>query len=61
MYSPYGPTAIKNNAVSFGAMYSDSIQVKNNQTITYDSRVERVVGFGEVTLEPTEWQEIPTP
>lgn len=61
IYAPYGPVAIKNNQVAFGAIYSDSIQVKNNQTMTYDARVERVVGFGEVTLEPTEWQEVPTP
>lgn len=59
IYAPYGPVAIKNNQVQFGAIYADSIQVKNNQELVYDDRIERVVGFGEVTLEPTEWQEIP--
>jgi hypothetical protein len=60
VYSPYGSVAIKNNAEMFGAIFADSIQVKNNQTMTYDDRVGRVVGFGEVTLEITEWQEIPS-
>jgi hypothetical protein len=60
IYAPYGPVAVKNNATQFGAIYADSIQVKNNQEMVYDSRIARVVGFGEVTLEPTDWQEIAT-
>lgn len=59
VYAPYGPVAVKNNAEQFGAIYADSIQVKNNQTMTYDDRVARLVGFGEVTLEVTDWQELP--
>ena len=61
VYAPFGPVAIKNNAEQFGAIYADSLQVKNNQTLTYDPRVERVVGFGDVTLEQVDWQEIPSP
>ncbi|HVL33753.1 MAG TPA: hypothetical protein VM600_09275, partial [Actinomycetota bacterium] len=58
IYTPYGPTAVKNNAVQCGAIYSDSIQIKNNQTLEYDARVERIVGFGPATLEVTRWLEL---
>ncbi|MCA1830081.1 MAG: hypothetical protein LC663_00995, partial [Actinobacteria bacterium] len=57
-YAPYGPTAVKNNATTCGAVYSDDIEVKNNQTLTYDSRVERLSGFGPVTFEVTRWVEL---
>ena len=58
VYTPYGPVAVKNNAIQFGAIYSDSIQIKNNQSLTYDSRIERAVGFGDTTLEVTKWLEV---
>ncbi len=58
VYTPYGPVAVKNNAIQFGAIYSDSIQIKNNQSLTYDSRIERTVGFGDATLEVTKWLEV---
>lgn len=58
IYTPYGPAAVKNNAVQFGVIYGDSVQVKNNQTMTYDARVDRIVGFGDVTLEITRWEEV---
>lgn len=58
VFSPFGPTAVKNNAEQFGTIYADSIQVKNNQEMTYDARVDRVVGFGDVTFEIVEWQEV---
>ena len=58
VYAPYGPVAVKNNAIQFGAIYSDSIQIKNNQELTYDSRIERTVGFGDATLEVTKWLEV---
>lgn len=58
MYAPYGPIAIKNNQSMFGAVYGNNIQIKNNQTLTYDARIDRMVGFGPVTLEPTEWMEL---
>ncbi|MBI4728875.1 MAG: hypothetical protein HY775_05155, partial [Acidobacteria bacterium] len=59
IYAPYGPVAVKNNATQCGTIYSDNIQIKNNQTLAYDARVERVVGFGEVTLEIASWVECP--
>jgi Tfp pilus assembly protein PilX len=58
VYAPYGPVAVKNNAIQYGAIYSDSIQIKNNQSLTYDSRIERTVGFGDSTLEVTRWLEV---
>jgi hypothetical protein len=58
VYAPYGPVAVKNNAIQFGSIYSDSIEVKNNQELTYDARVERVVGFGSPQLEITKWLEV---
>jgi hypothetical protein len=58
IYAPYGPVAIKNNAIHFGAIWADNIQIKNNQEITYDARIERVVGFGPVTLEVQSWMEL---
>jgi hypothetical protein len=57
-YAPYGPVAVKNNALQFGAIYADSMDIKNNQTMTYDSRVDRIVGFGPVTLDIVKWLEV---
>ncbi|MCZ7526126.1 MAG: hypothetical protein M5U14_06940 [Acidimicrobiia bacterium] len=58
VYAPNGPVAIKNNQEMFGAVYAGNIQVKNNQVLTYDPRIEQIVGFGEVTLEPESWLEL---
>lgn len=58
LYAPYGPVAVKNNAEQFGAIYSESMEIKNNQTMTYDPRVDRIVGYGPVTLEQTKWVEL---
>lgn len=59
MYAPFGPVAIKNNSTGYGAVYSESIFVKNNQTWVYDGRVDRIIGFGEATLVINSWLEIP--
>jgi hypothetical protein len=58
VYAPYGPVAVKNNQIQFGTIYADAIQIKNNQQLTYDSRVERVAGFGPVTYEVESWIEL---
>ena len=58
VYAPFGPVAVKNNQVQFGTIYADAIEVKNNQSLTYDARVERVVGFGPVTYEVETWLEL---
>ena len=57
LYAPNGPVAFKNNADFQGAVYANNIQVKNNMNVTYDSRLEQIVGFGESTLQITDWQE----
>jgi hypothetical protein len=58
VYAPNGPVAFKNNAEFLGAVYASNIVLKNNQTTTYDPRVEQIVGFGPVTLEQESWQEL---
>jgi hypothetical protein len=58
IYAPYGPVAIKNNQVQYGAIYAEAIEIKNNQTLTYDDRIQHVVGFGEVTYEVLSWIEL---
>jgi hypothetical protein len=57
LYAPNGPVAFKNNADFQGAVYANNIQVKNNMNVTYDPRLEQIVGFGESTLQITDWQE----
>jgi hypothetical protein len=58
VYAPYGPVAVKNNQIQFGAVYADTIEIKNNQSMTYDSRIERVVGFGPETYVVQTWFEL---
>jgi hypothetical protein len=57
LYAPNGPVAFKNNANFLGAVYASNIQVKNNMNVTYDPRVNQVVGFGTVTLDIDLWLE----
>lgn len=57
LYAPNGPVAFKNNAEFHGAVYANNIQVKNNMNVSYDPRLEQVVGFGYSTLTITDWQE----
>jgi hypothetical protein len=40
-----------------GALYASSMNFKNNYDIAYNSRIERVLGFG-TTYEQTLWQEL---
>jgi len=63
LYAPLGPCAEKNNpgnnSDTFdGAVYCNNIVMKNNQNITYDARVDRIIGFGPVTLVRQSWQEL---
>jgi hypothetical protein len=46
-----------NDPLSDGALYGASMDFKNNYDINYNSRVERVLGFG-TTYERTLWQEL---
>ena len=52
-----GPVAIKNNNDMCGSIMSDGVQVKNNQKFNYDSRFNRVTGFGNPGYELARWQE----
>jgi Flp pilus assembly pilin Flp len=58
IFAPYGPVAVKNNQVQYGAIYADAIEIKNNQSLIYDSRIQNVVGFGGVTYEVLSWIEL---
>ena len=40
-----------------GALYAASMDLKNGYDIVYNSRIERVLGFG-TTYERTLWQEL---
>jgi hypothetical protein len=57
LYAPNGPVSFKNNANFLGAVYASNIQVKNNMNLTYDPRVNQIVGFGDVTLDIDLWLE----
>jgi len=59
LYAPNGPAAFKNNAEFRGAVYANDIVLKNNLQVIYDPRVDQIVGFGPVTLEPQSWVELP--
>ena len=50
---------MKNNQAACGRVISDGILIKNNQTLTYDPRVDNVLGFGPVVYEVTRWEELP--
>jgi hypothetical protein len=60
LYAPNGPIAFKNNANFLGAVYGKSIVLKNNMDLTYDGRVDQIVGFGPVTLTTQSWVETTT-
>jgi hypothetical protein len=57
LYAPNGPVAIKNNADFQGAIYANNIQIKNNMNVTYDARLDQIVGFGTATLQVEDWRE----
>ena len=57
LYAPNGPVAFKNNAEFNGAVYANNIQVKNNMNVAYDARLDQIVGFGDATLDITNWRE----
>lgn len=57
LYAPNGPISFKNNADFLGAVYGKNIVLKNNMNLTYDARVDQIVGFGPVTLDQESWVE----
>jgi hypothetical protein len=58
-YADRGPVAIKNNQAACGSVIAEGILVKNNQTLKYDPRIDRVLGFGPTTYEVARWEELP--
>jgi hypothetical protein len=57
IYAPNGPVAFKNSAEFDGAVYANSIVLKNNLDVVYDPRVEQIIGAGPVTLQTESWRE----
>ncbi len=60
MYANNGPIAVKNNQTMCGTIISNSILIKNNQTLDWDDRFSRALGFGPQTFEIAKWEELPT-
>ena len=54
-----GLVEVKNSAISNGAVYGNRVNIKNNLDMTYDGRVERVLGFGASRFERISWNEVP--
>lgn len=48
---------VKNNIDETGAVYAGAISIKNNMEVTYDPRVERTLGFGDLMYDRMAWQE----
>jgi hypothetical protein len=66
LYADNGPIAIKNASNTpgrppdlCGAVVANDIEIKNNMMVTYDERVERILGFAPETFELAEWAELP--
>lgn len=58
VHADKGPVAIKNGQTLCGSVEADGILVKNNQQITYDDRITRIVGFGNSAYAIARWQEL---
>ncbi len=62
LYADNGPVALKNSSNGggnlCGSIISNGIVVKNNENVTYDSRIDRVVGFGPSAYAITRWEEL---
>ena len=52
-----GLIEVKNNPSHNGAVYAGAISIKNNLDVTYDSRVERTLGFGDLKYDRVSWIE----
>lgn len=57
LYAPNGPVAFKNSTEFHGVVYANNVQIKNNMNVTYDARLEQIVGFGTTTLDIDNWEE----
>jgi hypothetical protein len=59
LYADLGPIAVKNNQRMCGAILAEAILIKNNQSLSVDARVDRMIGFGAQTYEIALWEELP--
>lgn len=59
LYADKGPVAVKNGSTMCGSIIADGILVKNNQTLQYDKRIDRNLGFGDAAYAVTRWNELP--
>lgn len=57
-YADKGPVAVKNGSTLCGSIVSNGILVKNGQTVTYDDRVDNIVGFGPNAYDVVRWEEL---
>lgn len=57
-YAEEGLIDLKNNADGDGAVYAGKIAAKNNLDLTYDGRVERILGFGPERFERVSFREL---
>ena len=53
-----GLIEVKNNGENNGGVYGGAISIKNNLEVTYDSRIERTIGFGPEKFSRVSWEEI---
>jgi hypothetical protein len=58
LYAPNGPIGFKNAAEFVGAAYAANIVLKNTMVVTWDERIQSIVGFGPVTLQRDSYIEI---
>ena len=59
VYAPNGPIAMRDNTGIRGAIYGEGVKLTDNILVTFDSRVQTAVGFGDVALTQTKWVELP--
>jgi hypothetical protein len=52
-----GLIEVKNNGDTNGGVYAGAISIKNNLDITYDDRINRTIGFGDLKYERQAWVE----
>jgi hypothetical protein len=52
-----GKMGFKNKPEMEGALYAGAMDIKNGFAITYNSRVDQILGFGGA-LEETLWEEL---
>jgi hypothetical protein len=60
LYADKGIVSMKNNAEMCGSFISNGIQMMNGLALNYDSRLDRLPGFGPTVYEISRWEELPS-